>query len=619
MSTPSYLSSPRRHVLIENPKHQRKSSKKIWRNSLRFNQNAPQTPSAPHNPKVDSSWSPRLTGLFSSNQKEIESCVREMNEVIEKSDNRTAVSRLFSKQSALIRAIHVLDPKLSPTFNVCLHHLDGSSGAASFPHSITLSACFLFISSVATTFTSGELFPFKLLKSFSPFVASDYVHKERSLQTKVCSPLFSSIKAWSCLALFIDMNHTPHFSLPQGQALIQKLHDNALAALQQLAGTAKRRVSVDQNRMTFSLESSNDLGSSILSFLASSLKHTLPSSPLITVLARFLSVDTPSLLLATLGAITSFLSSHASTRSMFFTLEIPFGTNKKGDWQKTPILDVLFELAYVHEHDTSLHNAILSLFQFCPLNSLLPIFTPLTSTLLASTPSTPLPSPVQSKLRTLLVAWWTAEKPTVRLKPYYDRAQIRQIPPDVRIQVFPVDEFFACVDVTSIPIEHTIFHSTWIQQVFGLTDRDIARRIVPTLIKTVQHAKTMPNPNPSTLSFFSIPNCLEHSVVTSRFDTTPSHVGELFAMHLMRDLLEITNILVCPISYGREIPRVKQLFLIAEGFDDLVEADLHRPEVYMDPWIRYNQTALVLANAGGNVTYDRTRSKFFYWTYHPIR
>ncbi|KAK2955558.1 hypothetical protein BLNAU_9415 [Blattamonas nauphoetae] len=584
MSTPSCLSSPRRHVLIENPKHQRKSSKKIWRNSLRFNQNAPQTPSAPHNPKVDSSWSPRLTGLFSSNRKEIESCVREMNETIEKSDNRAAVSRLFSKKSALIRAVHVLDPKLSPTFNEPLLSLIES----------------LF----ATTFPPNEHVPLKFLKSLSPFVASDYVHKERSLQTK----------AWSCLALFIDMNHASQSSLQQEQALIQTLHNDALAALQQLAGTAKRRVSVEQNRMTFLLELSTDLDCSILSFLASSLKHTLPSSPLITVLARFLSVDSPSLLLATLGVLTSFLSSHASTRSMFFTLAIPFRMNKKGDWQKTPILDVLFELAYVHEHDTSLHNAILSLFQFCPLNSLLPIFTPLTSTLLASTPSTPLPSPVQSKLRTLLVAWWTAEKPTVREKLRHGREHIRQILPDVRIRVFPVKDFFACVDVTSIPIEHTIFHSTWIQQVFRLTDRDIARRIVPTLVKTVQHAKTMPNPNPSTLSFFSIPKCLFYGVMKSRFNPTPSLIGELFAMHLMRDLQETTRVHTREPFRSQNFQWKKQLHLCAEGFADLVEAELQCPSQFVSYYEGPLLTRNVLVCAGGNVVCYRSQTPFFYWT-----
>ncbi|KAK2955578.1 hypothetical protein BLNAU_9436 [Blattamonas nauphoetae] len=586
MSTPLCLSSCRPHVLIKLPQHQRKSSKQIWRNSLRFNQNAQHHPSAPHYPKVDSSWSPRLTGLFSSNRKEIESCVREMNEAIEKSDYRTAVSRLFSKQSALIRAIHVLDPKLSPTFNEPLLSLIES----------------LF----ATTFPPNDLVPLKFLKSFSPFVASDYVHKERSLQTK----------AWSCLALFIDMNHTPHFSLPQGQSLIQKLHDDALAALQQLAGTAKRRVSVDQNRMLFSLESSNDLGSSILSFLSFSLKLTLPSSQLISVLACFLSVDSPSLLLATLGAITSFLSSHASTRSMFFALEIAFRTTKKGDEHKFPILNALFELAYVHEHDTSLHNAILSLFQFCPINSLLPIFTPLTSTLLASTPSTPLPSSVQSKLRTLLVAWWTAEKPTVREKPcyYYMIEGFRQIPPDVRLRVFPVDEFFACVDVISIPIEHTVFHSTWIHQVVGLTDRAITRRIVSTLVKTIQHAKTMPNPNPSTLSFFSIPNCLFHGVMKSRFDPTPSLIGELFAMHLMRDLQETTHVLTREPFLYENFRGTKQLHLIAEGFADLVEAELQCPSrvvsYYTCPLLAHD----VLVYSGGNVVCNRTLTNVFYWT-----
>ncbi|KAK2940326.1 hypothetical protein BLNAU_24771 [Blattamonas nauphoetae] len=455
----------------------------------------------------------------------------------------------------------------------------------------------------ATTFPPNDLVPLKFLKSFSPFVASDYVHKERSLQTTVCSPLFSSVKAWSCLALFIDMNHTPHFSLPQGQALIQKLHNDALAALQRLVGTAKRRVSVDQNRMLFSLESSNDLYSSILSFLSFSLKLTLPSSQLISVLACFLSVDSPSLLLATLQTITSFLSSHASTRSMFFALEIAFRTTKKGDEHKIPILNALFELAWIYEHDSSLHNAILSLFQFCPINSLLPIFTPLTSTLLASAPSTPLPSPVQSKLRTLLVAWWTAEKPTVRLKPYIFRSErYRQIPPDVRIRVFPVDEFFACVDVTSIPIENTVFHSTWIHQALRLEDRAIARRIVPTLVKTVQHAKTLTNPNPSTLSFFSIPNCLFHGVMQSRFDPTPLLIGELFAMHLMRDLQEPTRVLTREPFRCENFQWTKQLHLCAEGLADLVEAELQSPYYVVSHYTCPLLTRNVIVCAGGNVT-----------------
>ncbi|KAK2956853.1 hypothetical protein BLNAU_8130 [Blattamonas nauphoetae] len=426
-----------------------------------------------------------------------------------------------------------------------------------------------------TTFPDFAVPPLGILSSLLPF-ASLCDAESHSMQA-VC---------WNCLASFFARDEIDSLLDPSSAPLLRSLHAKVVSILEVVCESTTMRVCDEHNRMKSSYGGLDDLVGPLLRFCGGFVKCLESSARLATLLRLLVAVENESHLELALKAVQSMLASHPSLASSFFSGSIPFRTNKKGEPGSTWIVDVLLDLASIHERSVPLHVAVLALFSFCPVSLLQRHFSSLLHILLTSPPSFLDPS-IQSKFRTFLVAWTSAVRPPPT-KSYrrhrrhhrysyrcYDSELKPNIPSEIAVNTLPIQLLLSRVDVLEISESDFPFHLSWINRLDEVDSNEIAHRLVPTLIRVLRCHNSFE-------SFFSIERCLSLiQSTTFRADRIPSvasDFGELFALRVMTEIDKKSSFLPPSRFFFFKLPR-NPIFLVAEGLEDRMETDLQAEEL----------------------------------------
>ncbi|KAK2956859.1 hypothetical protein BLNAU_8136 [Blattamonas nauphoetae] len=424
-----------------------------------------------------------------------------------------------------------------------------------------------------TTFPDFAVPPLGILSSLLPFAS--LCDAERHSMQAVC---------WNCLASFFARDEIDSLLDPSSAPLLRSLHAKVVSILEVVCESTTMRVCDEHNRMKSSFGGFDDLVGPLLRFCGGFVKCLEPSARLATLLRLLVGVENEWHLELPLKAVQSMLSSHPSLASAFFSGSIPFRTNKKGEPGSTWIVDVLLDLASIHERSVPLHVAVLALFSFCPVSLLQRRFSSLLHILLTSPPSFLDPS-MQSTFRSFLVAWTSAVRPPptklyrrprrhYRWSDYPYRNKI-SIPSEIAVNTLPIQLLLSRVDVLAISESDVPFHLSWIDRMDEVDSNEIAHRLVPTLIRVLRCHNSFE-------SFFSIERCLSLiQSTTFRADRIPSvasDFGELFALRVMTEIDKKSSFLPPSRFSFFKLPR-NPIFLVAEGLEDRMETDLQAEEL----------------------------------------